>query len=141
MAEQKTRPTEQSVDTFLNNIPAEQIRDDCRQMAAIMMRVTGSPPKMWGSGIVGFGQYHYKYLSGHEGDSCLAGFSPRKDAIAVYVMLPDSERDSFLKKLGKHKAAKACVYIKKLADVDVHVLESLIARSVQSVVEQYGRVA
>lgn len=140
MAEQKTKPTEQSVEAFLDKIPSEQTRDDCQQIVEIMTRVTGSPPKMWGPSIVGFGQYHYKYESGHEGDACLTGFSPRKDAITLYVMLPDAEREAFLKKLGKHKAAKACVYIKKLADVDAKVLESMVARSVKGVVSQYGRV-
>ena len=119
MAEQKTKPTDQSVDAFLDNITSEQTRDDCRAISKIMRKITGASPKMWGPSIVGFGKYHYKYESGHEGDSCLAAFSPRKAAITIYFMLPDSEREPLLKKLGKHKSSKACIYVKKLADIDV----------------------
>ncbi|MEJ1240908.1 DUF1801 domain-containing protein [Chryseolinea sp. T2] len=138
MAEQKTKPTEQSVEAFLGKVPSEQTRDDCRVIMKMMEKVTGAPPKMWGPSIVGFGKYHYKYESGHEGYSCLAGFSPRKTAITVYFMLPESERESLLKKLGKYKVSTACIYIKKLADIDVKVLQQVVDRSVKYVKSTYG---
>lgn len=138
MAEQKTKPTAQSVDTFLDKIPSEQTRDDCRVIMKIMKKVTGAQPKMWGPSIVGFGKYHYKYASGHEGDSCLAAFSPRKTAITVYVMLPESERAALTSKLGKHKASKACIYIKKLEDINVQALEEIIRSSMTFVQNTYG---
>lgn len=137
MAEQKTKPTEQSVDAFLDKIPSEQTRDDCRVIMKIMRKVTGSAPKMWGASIIGFGKYHYKYESGHEGDSCLAAFSPRKTAITIYSMLPDSERERLLKRLGKHKSSKGCIYIKKLDDIDVKVLEEIVEGSYKYVNKLY----
>lgn len=140
MAEQKTKPTSQSVEAFLDKIPSEQTRDDCRAIMKIMKKVTGASPKMWGPSIVGFGQYHYKYDSGHEGDSCLAAFSPRKAAITIYFMLPDAERGPLLKKLGKHKSSKACIYVKKLDDVDVKVLEEIVDRSFKYVTKLYPAV-
>ena len=138
MAEQKTKPTEQSVEAFLDKVPSGQAIDDCRVIIRMMEKVTGAPPKMWGPSIIGFGKYHYKYESGHEGYSCLAGFSPRKAAITVYFMLPESEREPLLKKLGKHKVSKACIYIKKLADVDVKVLQQVIEKSVKYTKSTYG---
>ena len=139
MAEQKTKPTEQSVDAFLEKIPSEQTRDDCHVLIKIMSKVTGYPPKMWGPGIVGFGKYHYKYESGHEGDSCLTGFSPRKAAISLYVMHPDSGQEELMQKLGKHKAGKGCIYVKKIADIDAKVLERLVASSVKYLQNKYGQ--
>ncbi|MGC3943664.1 MAG: DUF1801 domain-containing protein [Chryseolinea sp.] len=140
MAEQKTKPTDQSVDAFLDKISSEQTRDDCRAISKIMKKITGASPKMWGPSIVGFGKYHYKYESGHEGDSCLAAFSPRKAAITIYFMLPDSEREPLLKRLGKHKSSKACIYVKKLADIDVKVLEEIVDRSFKYVNKLYPAV-
>jgi hypothetical protein len=130
MAEQKTKPTEQSVEKFLDSLPDEKVREDCYSLMKLMKKVTGSDPKLWGGSIVGFGNYHYKYESGHEGDACLTGFSPRKQNITLYAMMGGDEREEFLKKLGKHKAGKGCVYIKKLDDVDVKVLEKMLKRSV-----------
>src|SRR6478735_7199454 len=100
MAEQKTKPTSQTVESFLDKVESEQVRDDCAVLIKMMKKVTGSPAKMWGPSIIGFGQYHYKYESGHEGYSCLAGFSPRKQNIALYVMAFDN-RQALLNKLGK----------------------------------------
>ena len=131
---QKTTPTEQTVESFLDKVASETVRDDCYTLIKLMKKITKSEPKMWGPSIVGFGTYHYKYESGHEGYSCVAGFSPRKPAITVYVMGYDPE---LLKKLGKHKSSKACLYIKTLADVDLKVLESLIRESVESVKKMY----
>ncbi|HEY9044788.1 MAG TPA: DUF1801 domain-containing protein [Ohtaekwangia sp.] len=137
MAEQKTKPTEQSVEDFLDAITNEQVRDDCYALAKMMKKVTGAKPKMWGPSIVGFGKYHYKYESGHEGDSCLTGFSPRKQNITVYAMPAFADHPKLLEKLGKHKATKGCIYIKKLSDIDLSVLESLISHSVDTLKKKY----
>jgi hypothetical protein len=134
MAETKTKPTEISVESFLDKVESEQMRDDSVELIKMMKRVTGSPAKMWGPSIIGFGQYHYKYESGHEGDMCITGFSPRKGNLVVYAM-PAS--DKLLTKLGKHKATRGCLYIKKLADVDVKVLEEIIQKSVDETRKKY----
>ena len=123
MPEQKTKTTEVSVQSFLENVPDEAVRDDCNELIKIMKKITGEPPKMWGPSIVGFGRYHYKYGSGHEGYSCVTGFSPRKQNLTLYVMPGFAEKSDLLEKLGKHKAAKGCLYIKRLADVDVEILK------------------
>lgn len=134
MAEQKTKPTEQSVEGFLDKVADEQMRDDSAVLIKMMKRVTGSPAKMWGPSIIGFGQYHYKYESGHEGYMCLTGFSPRKGNLVVYAM-PASAKQ--LTRLGKHKATKGCLYIKRLSDVDVAVLEEIVQNSVDSTRKKY----
>ncbi len=126
MAEQKTKPTDVSVKAFLDAVPDERKRRDAYTLLELMEKTTGYPPVMWGPSIVGFGSYHYKYDSGHEGDAPLAGFSPRKDALTLYVMPGGDERETLLPKLGKHKASKACIYIKKLEDVDISVLKELV---------------
>jgi hypothetical protein len=138
MPEQKTKPTALSVEDFLGKIADEQTRDDCFALAKLMKKATGSAPKMWGTSIVGFGKYHYKYDSGHEGYACLTGFSPRKQNITLYVMPGFSQHTSLLKKLGKHKAGKGCLYIKKLGDIDEGVLEDLIRQSVDHLKKKYG---
>ncbi len=126
MAEQKTKPTAVSVDAFLKKVADAQQREDAFKIVDLMKDITGLEPKMWGPSIVGFGQYHYKYASGHEGDCCLIGFSPRKGQMSLYFM-PGLERfESHLKKLGKYKTGKACLYIKKLADIDLAVLREMI---------------
>jgi Domain of unknown function (DU1801) len=137
MADQKTKPTEQTVESFLNEVADEEVRDDCYELIRLMQKITGHKPKMWGTAIVGFGSYHYKYESGHEGDSCLTGFSPRKQNISLYVMPGTSEHPVLLKELGKHKAGKGCLYIKKLKDVNQAVLESLITQSVNALKKRY----
>jgi hypothetical protein len=137
MAEQKTKPTEQSVEDFLSKVSDEKVRDDCYALVKLMSKATGSPPKMWGPTIVGFGNYHYRYDSGHEGDACLTGFSPRKQNITVYVMPGFNQHADLLEKLGKHKAGKGCLYIKKLEDVNSTVLESLIKQSVNFLKTKY----
>jgi Domain of unknown function (DU1801) len=136
MAEQKTKPTKQTVESFLAKIEKESVRDDCYTLIKLMKKITKAEPKMWGSSIVGFGSYHYKYESGHEGYSCLTAFSPRKPAITVYMMAM-TEYPDLLKKLGKHKATTACVYIKKLEDIDIEVLETLIRKTVEYLKEKY----
>ena len=126
MAELKTKQTNQSVQKFLNDIPDPARRKDCKTVAAMMSEISGYKPKMWGPSIVGFGSYHYKYASGHEGDSALLGFSPRKNALTLYVLNGSDEEKELLKKLGKHTTGKCCLYIKQLSDVDLPTLKTLI---------------
>jgi hypothetical protein len=133
VAEQKTKPTAVSVDAFLAGIADESRRADCKTLVKIMKRVTGAKPVMWGPSIVGFGSYHYKYASGHEGDACLVGFAPRKTDLSIYIMSGFAGRESLLKKLGKHKTAKACLYVKRISDIDPAVLEELVRGSVDYV--------
>jgi hypothetical protein len=138
MAEQKTKPTEVTASDFLDRIPAEKVRDDCYALIGLMKKITGAEPKMWGPSIVGFGKYHYKYDRGHEGYSCLTGFSPRKQNITLYVMPGFSGHPELLEKLGKHKSGKGCLYIKRLEDVNVNVLEELVRHSVDYLKSRYG---
>jgi len=137
MAEQKTKPSEKSVEDFIAGIADEGVRDDCMELIRIMKKVTRQEPTLWGGSIIGFGKYHYKYDSGHEGYSCLTGFSPRKQNISLYVMPGFVEHSNLVAKLGKHKAGKGCLYIKRLSDVDVKVLEALIKESVSYLKEKY----
>jgi hypothetical protein len=130
MAELKTKPTKQSVKDFVDAIKDEQQRKDCRTVSRIMKRITKANPKMWGPGMVGFGSYHYKYASGREGDWFLTGFAPRKQNLTLYIMAGFKEYSALLKKLGKHKISKSCLYIKRLDDVDMDVLTQLIEESV-----------
>jgi len=138
MAENKTKPTEASVESYLAAIGDEARRKDCEALAQLMAKATKQPPTMWGTSIVGFGSYHYKYDSGHEGDSCLVGFSSRKDAISVYLLGCFPEREELLSKLGKHKSGKGCLYVRKLSDVDLKVLEQLVVGSVAEVKRRYS---
>jgi hypothetical protein len=137
MAEPKTKATRASVDKYLAAIGDEQRRDDCRALVKLMTRVTKEPPVMWGPSIVGFGSYHYRYASGHEGDSCLAGFASRKGDISIYVTAGFEGKAPLLVKLGKHKAGKVCLYVKRLADIDLEVLESLVEGSVAEMRRRY----
>lgn len=137
MAKNKTAETEVSVDDFIASVPDEKKRADSKRITEIMTEVTGFQPKMWGPSIVGFGSYHYRYESGHEGDAPLVGFSPRKDAISLYLASDFEKKESLLEKLGKHKAAKACIYIKKLDDVDLSVFKEMIALSVTYLKNRY----
>jgi hypothetical protein len=130
MAANKTKATGASVDGYLAGIADEGRRKDCRDLARLMAKATREKPAMWGPSIVGFGSYHYKYDSGREGDSCLTGFSSRKSDISVYLTGSFPGREELLSKLGKHKMAKACLSIRRLADVDLDVLEQLVVRSV-----------
>jgi hypothetical protein len=137
MAEPKTRATRASVDKYLDAIGDEQRRGDCRSLAELMSRVTKEPPTMWGTSIVGFGKYHYKYASGHEGDSCLTGFASRKGDISIYLTAGFEGQEPLLAKLGKHKAGKGCLYVKRLADIDLKMLESLVKGSVAKTRQRY----
>ena len=129
MAEIKTKVNDASVDEFLNHVEDEQKRKDSFEIVRIMKQVTKEEPKMWGSAIIGFGSYHYKYQSGREGDMPQIAFSPRKQNITFYIGVGDSSDNPLLKKLGKYTTGKVCLYIKKLADVDRNVLQELIADS------------
>jgi hypothetical protein len=126
MAELKTRSTEISVDSFIEAVPDPVRRADAKAVAALMARVSGETPAMWGPTIVGFGSYHYHYDSGHEGEMCRLGFSPRKAELVLYVLNGSPQQEAQLARLGKHRTGKACLYIKKLADVDMGVLEELV---------------
>lgn len=131
MAENKTTPNDQDVEQFLNSIADERKRKDSFTILELMKQVTGIEPRMWGSSIVGFGSYHYKYESGREGDMILAGFSPRKQNLTLYNMGGFERYDDLLQKLGKHTSGKGCLYIKRLDDVDLSTLKSLIEESVK----------
>ena len=137
MAENKTRATIASVTEFINSIEDRQKRADARKVAAIMRRVTGKRAKMWGSSIVGYGTYHYKYESGREGDFMITGFSPRRQALTVYILAGFGRFDTLMGKLGKYKTGKSCLYIKRLSDVDEKVLEKLIDGSVKYMRNNY----
>ncbi len=138
MAETKTKPTDVNVDDYIAAIENESRRKDCQALAKLIGKVTKLKPKMWGPSIVGYGSYHYKYDSGHEGDSCLAAFASRKPDITVYLVEDFPGMGALLAKLGKHKHTKACLYVRKLADIDLKVLEQLIVGSVAEVKAKYG---
>lgn len=129
MAENKTTPNDQNVEEFLNTIEDERKRKDSFTLLELMKQITGLEPKMWGTSIVGFGSYHYKYESGREGDMILTGFSPRKQNLTVYNVGGFEQYDDLLKQLGKHTLGKSCLYIKHLDDVDLPTLKSLIEES------------
>lgn len=130
MAELKTKENEGDVVAFLNGVADDRKRQDSFAVLALMQEVTQMEPKMWGASIVGFGQYHYKYESGREGDWFLTGFSPRKQNLTLYIMAGFDGYDELMAKLGKHKTGKSCLYINKLADVDTAVLRELVTQSV-----------
>lgn len=130
MGELKTKPNNASVEDFLNKIESETKRNDSFGLLKLFTKITGEKPKMWGSSIVGFGSYHYKSeRSSQEGDWPLVGFSPRKQSLTLYVMSEFGDYRDLLDDLGKHKASKACLYINKLADVDMKVLASIVKRA------------
>jgi hypothetical protein len=137
VAELKTKPTAASVAAFLKRLDDEARREDCRTLVRIMKRATGARPRMWGPSMIGFGSYHYRYASGHEGDCFLAGFAPRKRELTLYIMSGFDRYKTLLARLGRFKAGKACLYVKRLADVDLEVLEKLVAASVKHVKQVY----
>jgi hypothetical protein len=130
MAENKTKATKESVPAFIGALTDEAKRADAKALLKLMQNITGERPKMWGPSIIGFGSYHYTYESGREGDMPVVGFSPRKAATVVYGAIGFSEAETLLATLGKHTTGKGCLYIKKLADVDVKVLETLVSKAV-----------
>jgi Domain of unknown function (DU1801) len=133
MAELKTKKTEASVEEFLNSITDEQRREDCFAIVEMMKKATKAEPKMWGTAIVGFGHYHYKYATGRESDWFQIGFSPRKQDLTLYFCDGVERQPELLSQLGKHKIGKSCLYIKRLADLDLKVLTQMIQNSVAQV--------
>lgn len=141
MAGQKTVPTSTDIDSFIAGIADEHRRADALALVELMGRVTGEPPVLWGS-MVGFGRYHYKYASGHEGDTFLVGFAPRKGEFSIYLYCMDApenaeERASLFARLGKHRMGKGCLYVRKLANVDLTVLEDLARMSIATIKRMY----
>ena len=132
MAELKTKPNKSSIDDFLAKLENEQKREDSYKILELMKKVTGEDPIMWGDSIIGFGNYHYKYASGREGDWFLTGFSPRKQNFSIYLMSCENDKNlsHLFSKLGKHKTGKSCLYFNKLSDIDLEILEQLICQSV-----------
>jgi hypothetical protein len=137
MAEVMTKPSTKSVTHFLDAVELQQRREDAFELLEIMKDISGEEPELWGPSIIGFGKYHYKYASGHEGDMCRIGFSPRKSSLVLYLMPGFDTRQSLLKKLGKHKTSVSCLYINKLADVDIAILKALIKQSLTEMNELY----
>lgn len=130
MAKNKTTETQRSVDDFIASVENEGQRDDSYKLIKLMQEVSGHEPKMWGPSIIGFGRYHYRYASGHEGDAPLIGFSPRKAAISLYIHTGLEDHKELLNGFGKFKMAKACIYIKKLSDVDEAKLKAIMKKTI-----------
>ncbi|HUG28628.1 MAG TPA: DUF1801 domain-containing protein [Gemmatimonadales bacterium] len=137
MAENKTQQTKASVDSFVNGLKDKARAADSRVVLKLMQKVTGESPKMWGPSIVGFGTYHYKYDSGREGDFLRIGFSPRAQALTLYIMGGFPRYEALMARLGKFKTGQSCLYIKQLSDVDLKVLEELILASWQEMAKRY----
>lgn len=135
--EQKIKQTEQSVVEFIESVDSPKKREDAFKLLQIFEETSGFKAKIWGPSIIGFGSYHYKYASGHEGDAPLVGFSPRKAKISLYFAPGEHERDEILQRFGKHTKGKACVYINKIEDIDVEVLKELINKSIQFLRNMY----
>ena len=129
MADQKTKPTNLDVVQFLKGIGDDRKSKDCLVLLAMMREITNIEPVLWSGNIIGFGAYHYKYDSGHEGDACLIGFSPRKQNLALYILTGFENQQTLLDKLGKHKTGKVCLYINKLDDIHVPTLRQIIKES------------
>lgn len=137
MVKNKTIETSLSVDDFINAVKEEAKRKDSLTLVQLIKKQTGLEPKMWGAGIVGFGKYHYKYESGHEGDSALVGFSPRAAAISLYLSGGFENRDELLEKLGKYKTGKGCIYIKTLEDINIKTLQKMITNHIKHIQTLY----
>lgn len=138
MAENKTKPTDASVDDYLASRASEQQHADCRKLMTLLEQVTQQPPKMWGPSIVGYGSYRYTYASGRTGEAPLAGFAIRGREIVLYITAEDEAQSQLLSQLGKHKIGKSCLYFKRLADLDYSVLEQLVTNSVSAVEQRCG---
>ena len=138
MAANKTQPTDASVEAYLAARGSEAQRADCARLAELMHRITRQPPRMWGPSIVGFGAYRYRYDSGREGESCLTGFAIRQSELVVYLVAESAEQAALRARLGKHKMGKSCLYFKRLADLDMAVLEQLVAGSVAELERRHG---
>lgn len=138
MSELKTRPNKASVEKFLDTIENEKKRKDSYRILELMKDITGEKPTMWGPSIIGFGTYHYKYPSGTEGNWMLTGFSPRKQALTLYIMSGFKKYDDLLSRLGNYKTGKSCLYIKKLEDIDEKVLKKMIKSSLDDIKKRYA---
>jgi len=138
MAKNKTTENNLSVDNYINNITDEKRQNDVRELVKIFEETSGFPPKMWGEAIIGFGSYHYKYESGHKGDAPLAGLSNRVAQISLYVYQDIDDKENLFSQLGKVKTAKACIYIKKLEDINIDVLKKIIINSTKTIQKIYG---
>lgn len=138
MKENKTKQTNENVEWFLSSIEEDQKREDCQNLLDIMQEITQQPPKMWGTSIVGFGEYHYKYKTGREGDWFLIGFAPRKQALTLYLMCDLSHDGLDFEGLGKYKKGKGCLYVKRLSDVNLNVLKRIIKDSIKIIEEKYS---
>ena len=137
MAENKTRPTVVSVADFIASVENPKRREDAQAVLALMSEISGEPATMWGPSIIGFGQYHYRYASGHEGDAPVVGFSPRKANLVLYFAGDEPEYSERLARLGKHKASKACVYVNRLSDLDPAVLREMIQVTIDTTRARY----
>lgn len=137
MAKNKTVPTDESVTQFIEQIPDQQKKIDSYKLIQIMEEITAQPATLWGPSIIGFGSYHYKYASGHEGDAPLVGFSPRKPAISLYLYTCDDGQKYDLEQLGKYKMSKSCIYVKRLSDIDEAVLRKIVRDGVSAVKKKY----
>lgn len=133
----KTQKTTVSPEAFLATIEPKQKREDCLALLSMMKDITGLMPKMWGAAIVGFGEYHYKYESGREGDSLRIGFSPRAQALTIYIMPGYNNFEKELSQLGKHKLGKSCLYIKRMSDIDEEVLRAIVTKGFEIMQEKY----
>lgn len=137
MTQNKTRPTTADVDAFIDAVENDQRRQDARELLTMMQEITGEQPRLWGPSIIGFGEYHYRYDSGREGDFMRTGFAPRKQNLAVYIIPGFEPFQDLLNRLGKYKTGKSCLYINKLDDVDREVLRELIAESFDHMNRKY----
>ncbi len=140
MAAQKTTTNDMDVVDFISQLEDESRKADCFKLIDILSELTGEAPKMWGTSIVGFGTYHYKYASGHEGEWALLGFSPRKKETSLYIYSQASGSENLLPQLGKYKMGKACIYIKKLSDIDEGVLRQIALHSIEFITKTYTRI-
>jgi hypothetical protein len=138
MSEAKTKPTSASVEEYLTSKASPEQLSDCKALMASFKKVTKHSPKMWGPSIVGYGSYSYKYESGRTGESCLTGFAVRGKELVVYIAAESQEQQALLAKLGKHKMGKACLYFKRLADLDINVLEKLVSGSVAEIKRRHA---
>jgi hypothetical protein len=137
MAQNKTTRTNVRVDEFLDAVPDPKRREDGKTLCALMERLLGEPPRMWGPSIVGFGRYRYRYDSGREGEAAVAGFSPRAKELVVYLPADPPDKEALLARLGKYKSGKSCLYIKRLEDVDLDALKQLVADSAKAIKQRY----
>ncbi len=138
MAKNKTTENDLSVENYINNVTDKKRREDVQKLVEIFEETSGFPPKLWGEAIIGFGSYHYKYESGHQGDAPVVGLSNRAAQISLYVYQDQDDQENLFSQLGKVKTAKACIYIKKLEDVNINILKKVITNSIKTIQNIYG---